>query len=589
MSPRLIYLLILALAVFALQPVAGGLAATEIPASRQWIPRDAVIAVELTRPKSLLELFAGDKAIAFVTALPAYKEQASKPQFQQFLNLVKFMETALGTDWRTALGKLTGGGITLAVCPDETVMLIVDAEDADMLERFHEILVSMAQSEAEKKGRPGSVASKQYGGVTAWTFDGKEAHTIIGNRLVMANRPEGLKRILDLRAGAGGESLASNPSYKAAKRHVGSGAVATVFADLKLLMQAPNIAGLLKQQGENPLAALVFAGIVEALRDSDWLALGLHIENQTLICRASVESKTISSTSPAAFALPSESGQGALPNLTVPRRIAALTLYRDLHQFYAAKDDLFPDRTSGLIFFENMMGIFFSGRDLTDEVLAETEPEIRLVVAEQQFDPAIGTPLVEFPAFALILRLRDAEQFNEVAEEAWQKAIGLVNFTRGQQAMPGLIIDRPMHRDTKMTVSYFSTTGIEDKTKLDQRFNIRPTLAMPGNYLVLSSTDGLARDLMDALSAEIEQTANPLAQTHSLLEIDGDQLASIVEANRDTLVRGEMVKKGTTQEEAEAGIDVLMTIAKLCEQLKLSIGTDEGTTEASLELKLNLQ
>jgi hypothetical protein len=260
-----------------------------------------------------------------------------------------------------------------------------------------------------------------------------------------------------------------------------------------------------------------------------------------------------------------------------------------LHEFYAAKDDLFPERTSGLIFFENMMGIFFSGRDLTNEVLAETEPEMRFVVAEQQYDPTIGTPAVKLPAFAMVLRLRDEEQFDEVAEEAWQKAIGLVNFTRGQQAMPGLIIDRPMHRDTKMTVSYFSTTGIEDKTTLDQRFNIRPTLAMPGNYLILSSTDGLARDLVDALGTEIEQKTKPLDQTHSLLEIEGVQLASILQANRDTLVRGDMVKKGSTQEESEAQTDLLITIAKLCEHLKLSIGMQEGTTEASLELKLNLQ
>ena len=589
MSPKLRSVLIFALAAFVLQPVAGGPTAPDVPASRQWIPRDAIIAVELARPKALLDLLAGDEAIAFVTALPAYKEQASKPQFKQFLGIVGFMETTLGTDWRTALGKLTGGGITLAICPDETVMLIVDAEDADMLVRLHEMLLSMARSDAEKKGQPGSVASKQYGGVTAWTFDGKEAHAIIGSRLVMANRPEGLKRILDLRAEAGGENLASNPTYNAAIRQTEPGAVATVFADLKLLMQAPNIAAALKQQGENPLAALAFAGIVEAIRDSKWLAMGLHIENKTLICRASVDGKTVARTSPAAFALPKEPGEGALPNLAVPRRIAALTLYRDLHQFYAAKDDLFPERTSGLIFFENMMGIFFSGRDLTNEVLAETEPEIRLVVAEQQFDPAIGTPLVKLPAFALILRLRDEEEFDEVAEEAWQKAIGLVNFTRGQQAMPGLIIDRPMHRDTKLTLSYFSTAGIEDKAELAQRFNIRPTLAMPGNYLVLSSTDGLARDLVDALNAEIEQKTNPLAETHSLIEIEGGQLASILQANRDTLVRGEMVKKGSTQEEAEGSIDVLITISKLCERLELSIGMDEGTTEASLELKLNLQ
>ncbi|UCF17096.1 MAG: hypothetical protein JSW59_06475, partial [Phycisphaerales bacterium] len=445
------------------------------------------------------------------------------------------------------------------------------------------------RSEAEKKGQPNRVESKTYSGITAWTFDGKEAHAIIGKRLAMSNRPEGLKTILDLRAEAGGESLATNAADEAARSQMKPGAVAAVFADLQVLTQAPNIAGLLKRQDENPLVALVFTGIAEAIRDSSWLALGLHIEDQTLICRASVDGKTATRTSPAAFAFPKKKDEGALPNLVVPRRIAAMTLYRDLHKFYAAKDNLFPERTSGLIFFENMMGIFFSGRDLTNEVLVQTRPEIRLVVAEQQFDPSIGTPAVKLPAFALILRLRDEEEFDEIAEEAWQKAIGLVNFTRGQQAMPGLIIDRPMHGNTKMTVSYFSTAEIEDRTKLAQRFNVRPTLAMPGDYLILSSTDGLARDLIDAVNDEIERQVEPLDQIHSLVEIEGGQLASILDANRDTLVRGNMIKKGSTKEQAESEIDVLTTLARLCERLRLSIGMNEGITEASLEMKLNLQ
>jgi hypothetical protein len=211
------------------------------------------------------------------------------------------------------------------------------------------------------------------------------------------------------------------------------------------------------------------------------------------------------------------------------------------------------------------------------------------VVAEQEFDPAVGIPSVKLPAFAMILRLRDEEQFDEVFEEAWQKAIGLVNFTRGQQAMPGLIIDRPIHNDTKLTVAYFSTAEIEDKTELAQRFNIRPSLAMPGDYLVLSSTDGLVRDIVDALDREIEGTVKPLAGTHTLLELEGVQLASILQANRQTLVRGDMVKKGNTQAEAETQTDLLITLAKLLKSLKLGIGMHEGTTEASLEIELNLQ
>ena len=586
MSAKFRPTLILMLTVLVLQRVSPG---QTLPPAIKWIPQDAVICLELSEPKALLELLAGEKATAAITALPLYQQQVSKPQFQELLNLVNFIETALDTDWRTGLAKLTGGGITFAVCPEETVLLIIDAEDENMLVRLHEMLISMARSEAEKQGQPGRVVSTQYEDVTAWTFDGKEAHAIIGKRFVLANRPEGLKAILELRSKAQNASMASKSSYQAAKRQAKPDAVATAFADFRLLMQIPDVKELLSQAGKNPLAALTFAGIVEAIRDSNWLALGLHIEDQTLICRASVDGETVAQTSPAAFALPKESEEGVMPNLSVPRRIAAMTFYRDLHQFYAAKDNLFPERTSGLIFFENMMGIFFSGRDLTNEVLAETRPEIRFVVAEQKYDPEIGTPITKLPAFAAILRLHNPEDFDEVVEEAWQKAIGLVNFTRGQQAMPGLIIDRPIHAQTKLTLAYFSTTGIEDKTKLDQRFNIRPTLAMPGGYVIFSSTDGLARDLVDALNKEFKQGGKPLAQTHSMVEIEGGQLASILQANRQILVRGDMVKKGNTQEQAEAGIDMLIALARFVEHVELGIGMNESLTQARFEINLNLQ
>jgi len=585
MSPKLVLVLILTLASFISLTSAAG--QTLSPAIR-WIPEDAIIVLEVTKPKALLEVFCNDKASASITALPLYKQQATQPKFQEFLNIVSFIETTLDTKWRTALKKLTGAGITLAICPEDTVFLIIDAEDEQMLEQFHEFFVNVARSEAEKKGKYNLVQSREYHGLTAWTFDGKEAHTMIGKRFVLTNKSEMLKKILQYRSQTNKASLASNPTYQAAQRTVRSDAIAKVFVNLKPLMGIPQIAKIFNQQNENPLAALAFAGILESTRNSNWLALGLHIEDNTLIFRASVDSKTIAATSPAAFALPKKSTEGVFPNLSVPRRIAALSFYRDLHQFYSAKDELFPERTSGLIFFENMMGIFFSGRDLTEEVLAETEPEIRFVVAEQQYDPAIGIPQIKLPAFAAILRLQNPEKFKEVAEEAWQKALGLINFTRGQQAMQGLIIDRPIHKGTKFSMAYFSTSGIDDKKNLDQRFNIRPALAMPGEYLVISSTDDLARDLIDTLNHETKNKVKPIAKIHSLVEIDTTQLQSILIANRDTMVRNDMVKKGNSREEAEAGIDLLITLVKLIERAKLGLGAHTGLTRASLEIKLNL-
>ena len=558
------------------------------PPAVECIPQDAVICLQLSRPAALIELLAGERVTRAITSLPFYRQQASNPKFNEFLNVVEYIETALETDWRTGLTQLTAGGITLAVCPEETLVAVIDAADEGILVRLHDLLLDFARAEAQKQGHPERVASKEYAGVTAWTFGGKEAHAIIGKRLIFASRAEGLKAALDLFTQPDGKSLAAKAAFRAAKRTAGPDAVATVFVNLRPLMSLPGVAQLLEQQAKNPLAALVFAGITESFRRSNWLASDLDVTGETLTLRVRTDGKTAGPESAAAFALPQKAADGSWPNISVPRRIAAMSLYRDLYRFYAAKDTLFPERTSGLIFFENMMGIFFTGRDLTSEVLGETEPSIRIVVAEQQYDPAIGTPQVEFPAFAVILRLRHPEQFGKVVEEAWQKAVGLINFTRGQQALPGLIIDRPIHEGTKYTVAYFSTADVEDKTKLDTRFNARPALAMLGQHLILSSTDGLARDLIDALERESDREVKPISQTHSALEIDGTSVATALEANRETLVRSDMVNKGKTQEDAEAGIDMLITFVRLIDRVKLRLGAGEGPTEMQLQMKLNL-
>ncbi|MGA2256708.1 MAG: hypothetical protein ABSG53_18830, partial [Thermoguttaceae bacterium] len=338
---------------------------------------------------------------------------------------------------------------------------------------------------------------------------------------------------------------------------------------------------------DNPLGALLLYGATESLRDSQWLSLGLTVEKNVLRLCATVDGKTTAHNSIAAFTWPQASGDGTLPNLRVPRRIAAGSFYRDLHAFYAAKDNLFPERTSGLIFFENMMGIFFTGRDLTEEVLSETRPEVRFVVAQQKYDPAIGTPQVQLPAFAAVFRLRHPEQAAEMTEEAWQKAIGLVNFTRGQKADPGLILDRESYAGIRFTVGRFSAVGEKRKTDLPTRFNIQPSIARLGDYLVLSSTERLTRDVLDSLKSEMAGSRRPAAGVSSVIELDGPQLSSILEANHEVMVRQNMVEKGTTKDQAEAQVGLVALVPKYLGQVKLSLACEDSRPTATLELKLN--
>jgi hypothetical protein len=581
----------LALPALVMQPA---LAAEPLPADQrfasvpaQWIPEDAVLVAEVSHPKGLLDLALDPKAAEAVTSLPAYQSLAAQPGFKQFVGVVKYLEAMAGSDWRTALRKLVGGGVTFAVEPQGTLWLIVDAEDPKTLEQLHEVFLNFARSGAASQGQPGRVVSTQYRGVTSWTFGGGEAHAILGRRLVLSNKPEGLKAALDLRAEPGGKSLASLPAYQAARKAAGSAPCGTVFVNVGALKQYPPFRQALTQSS-NPLAALLFTGVAESLRESNWLALGLKVEGKTLALHAAADGKSNDPSGPAAFALPSRPDKGALPNLPVPRRIAGASFYRDLHAFYAAKDQLFPERTSGLIFFENMMGIFFSGMDLTEEVLGETEPEIRVVVARQEYDPAVGTPRLQIPAFAVIFRLCHPQRFGEVVEEAWQKAIGLVNFTRGQQAQPGLIIDRLFQGDTKFTVAYFRPPQEGARLQIDPRFNFRPSLAKLGDYLILSSTEALARDLIDALKQEAAQPFKPLGGVHSLVEVDATQVGLILDANRENLVHQNMLNKATTKQQAETRVDLLVSVMKYLGKAKLELTTQDGRPQADLELTLNL-
>lgn len=570
--------------VWAVLALHTAVADDQLPAATRWVPGDAVLVLEVNRPDALFDLLLDPRVSAAVTSLPAYQKQASGPEFQQFLGVIRYLETTLGTDWRSGLRTLSGGGLTLAVWPNDQSVLAIDSEDARMLDQLHGIFLGFARTGAANTGQPDRVASQQYRGVTGWSFNGEEAHAIVGNRLLMAKGGQALKTVLDVRDGPEAQSFASAANYRAARRAAGPDTVALAFVNLEALKQHPPVQKALSRT-RNPMASLLLAGMQEAVRGSSWVALAVGVRQDTLTFKVLMDGQAADPSGPAGFASPDSPGQGVLPNLRVPRRIAAASFYRDLHAFYGAKDELFPQRTSGLIFFENMMGIYFSGRDLTDEVMAELGPEIRLVVAEQEYDPHVGIPQTRIPAFAAVFRMRNPDTFAQVMEEAWQKAIGMVNFTRGQQALPGLIIDRPVHRGVKFTAACFPTGEQADKAAVDQRFNFQPALATVGDDLILTSTEALARDLIDA---SLQEIAEPAAHVHTLVEIDAGQAASALTANWENMVRQNMLEKGNTRAQAETELGFLMAALQWLGQATLNLGNMDGRPAADIELRLDL-
>ncbi len=562
------------------QPLDG---VTESTPAANWLPESTIATFQLDHPESLLNLVLDPEFIETITALPAYQKIASDPGFKEFQGVIAYLEATLGTEWKAAIRKLIGEGVTFAILPSDSVLLMIDSKDADLLQRLHETILTFAKADATN---PEKLGPFECEGAEIWTFGGDEMHAVVDNRFILSNRRETIEAALHRHAEPSGESLSAVPEYVSARKAAGADTTATAFVHLKTLKQHPPfqqaLAGTM-----NPLLALLFAGLTDSIQESNWMAMGLDIEGKSLALRALSDAKAADPSGPAAFAVPAKPEEGPGANITVPRQIAGLSVYRDLYKFYTAKDELFPERTSGLIFFENMMGIFFSGRDLTEEVFAEMQPDVRLVVAEQTYDPSIGDPSVQLPQFAMVFHVRDAEEFGVVFEEAWQKAVGLVNFTRGQQGLPGLIIDRVVHNETKFTVGYFAAPS-EKEEQIPIRYNLRPAVARVDEYVILSSTDGLAKDLIDSLKQEeTDSTKSP--GYHSVAQIDGLQLASILTANKEHLIRQNMLEKGQSREQAEGEINLMTTVLKLLGQARLNLGGTSGQPIATLVLDLNLQ
>jgi hypothetical protein len=151
-----------------------------------------------------------------------------------------------------------------------------------------------------------------------------------------------------------------------------------------------------------------------------------------------------------------------------------------------------------------------------------------------------------------------------------------------------MIIDRPTYRDVHYTVAYFTGSTSDPQDRRDPRYNFRPTLVKLGDYLVISSTEALARDLIDALKPQTTAAAAPLHGVHSLVELDSSQLIALADANRKTLIRKNMAKDGISEADAAARYDLATTLIKQLGQATLKIGTQDGQVQAGLEFKLNL-
>ena len=553
-----------AILLLALAPAAAAAELLNLPPAAEWLPKDALLVLEIDRPADILQL---------ASDLNLFEVLAASPEIN---NAARMFEPLGG---KALLENLTAGGVAFAVYSGDKTILLADAGSAASLQAVQKLAQTIAFLQKNAPKTAGKAFYREHSGGASWTFDGKQFFATLGNRLAVSNHPEVVKALFQPRP-ADFVPLASWPLYAEARQPV-QGAAARLFLNMAVLNQQPAFHKALGGDG-SAIDLLLFGGLRDALKTARWASAGLGVQPRGLQVRAFTDGRPSAAM---AFSSPSTPGQGLPPRLQVPGQLLSATLWRDLALFFSARDEIFPERSSGGILFENFMEIFFSGRDLKNEVFARFHPAVRLVAAAQRYDPAQGIPEEQYPAAGLVFRVEEAEEFGEIFEEAWQKAIGITNFTRGQQALPGLILDKATHAGVTYTYGYFSARGEKDRSRLPARFNLRPALVRTGKYFILTTTDQLACDLIDALRREDGRMAPDASGAHTVVEAgSGADIAAVLEANRASMIRQSVLGGGKKPEQATFEFDRNLALLRRIQGAKLSFRSTGGP-QAELELR----
>jgi hypothetical protein len=564
----------LALAAF-LSPAA---ARAEIPTAdaptadtARLAPDTTVLYSEVTRLDPLVDLALAPATQRSLAGLEPYQKYLESKEYQRLMMGIGLLEARLGTDWRSLVRDLSGG---VSICFDpatQSGFVALRARQPGLLEKLHVALSDFVAAEAEKRGAPSPVKSEEYRGITGWSFGPQECHIILGDLLVISNKPDALKRVIDRHIDPLVPSLAGKPEFNEARGKRPADAVAWSWADLAALRQDANIQKALSPPATNPPAELLFAGVGDALRQAVYATSTVQIEGQAVRLRTEVPFDASQRSSSRSWFYATAAGDAAV---SVPGMIGSFAMFRDLAGLWAARDELFDEATAAK-FAQNdsQLGLFFSGRDFGPEVLGELAAPLQFVVARQEFLAGQPVPALKLPAFALILKLKHPDDFAQELLLTYQKVIGFGNIIGGQQGQPQLLLGTEDYHGAAISKATYLASPKLDKQQAPVNYNFSPACVRVGDHFVFASTVGIARQVVDSLQ---NAAAEPLTGNLSLT-IEAAPLAAILADNLELLITQNMLSDGHSRAEAEAALDTVLTIVRSFDRLAVRLLETPGT------------
>lgn len=546
------------------------------------LPESTLLVVGITDPANLIETIDNHPLFQQVKQHPGYQQVINNPQLLQLEN---FIETQLQMEWEEALAKGTQGGVYAMFDPQFQGGAVLLHGNNDTLTQVQDTIVGFVRSVAALAGQD-PVKDGVYMGIQAYQIGEARFATHKGWTVITSNAEYG-RQILNRLAGTATTSLADSDAYKKAKAtRDKSKSDGWVFADTATLQNDGQFAQAELALQANMLAELLFGGTLSQLKHTPYLLGSLDVEASHLKLEINSEFDDKQIPENRRYYFGSADDSGAPASLDLPNQVMAINTYRDLGQWWLLAPDLFNDEVNeGIAEADATLSTFFGGKDFGLDILASLEPEIQIVSTTQSFD-GNPEPEIKIPSFALVATLKDPETMVPELKRTFISAIGFINIAGAMDGQPQLDINLEQVDGANLIATKY-LKPLEGEPVAVQ-YNFSPTIAFFGDKVVFSSTRDLAVAVSKSKPAAAAKTSNERKTNFEVL-LHAEPIRQALESNREQFIVQTMLDDGSTREQAEAQVDLILEGISLAKQFFVRLDHAENNLKLTFELQFKDQ
>ncbi|TWU01324.1 hypothetical protein [Stieleria varia] len=553
------------------------------PTAAHLLPKGTVVYAELSDPKQLIATIWDHPLRTRIQELPPIEQLLVSEDFAKFTFGRELIESHFAMSWRELLETAAAQGVAAAFDPEsQGVALIVRGRDADSMSMLMDKAVLLAQMGANGK----DLQKAEYRDVKAYRLN-ELRFAVHSDTFILTNQSELGKTILDNLIDGAKESLLDNPRFQSALATRDDQTSGWAFADVEVIRESGVADNVYEDQINNPVLELLVGGIQSTLQHTPLAAFSMLVESNGVQARLAMplENEWIPEQREYYFGA---DGKGHGPNLvSVPGTVMTLSTHRDFAQMWLRAGDLFDDRVNDeFAKADATLTTIFAGRDFGEDILGAINPEVGLVVARQDFGDRLPRPAIKIPEFALVATLREPEIMTRDLRRTFQTLIGFFNVVGAMNGQTQLELGmEDLGEGAQLVTSqYVPEPGDENSDAAKILFNFSPTVGFNGERFVLASTMGLARRLTTAA------TPDPATlDANSAMTVSASGLQSALQDNREQLIAQNMLEEGNGRDEAEAAIDLLLTVVGFLESSSLQLKADDAELAVEFDLKVGAE